>query len=230
MIVQKQICDQLISETEQSLQRMGLDLYEIMQRALAAVEKWKGYYGPFQEVWNHASNREELTAFLLTGPDPSPEEMETVLTLIRTVPYLLRRSLQDAAKSLPPPPGGRPRELRPEQCKEICLQIGQLYGQGVELRDAQKRLAQNGSGRPNHGFACVLPFPLDSDDLSSHRTADPSPVPGDTLIADGLPLRIEVINKTGGSPQPLIDVIGTAKLQTCRLVNDWSIHDHRIDV
>src|SRR5438132_12525928 len=98
MIVQKQICDQLISETEQSLQRMGLDLYEIMQRALAAVEKWKRYYGPFQEVWNHASNREELTAFLLTGPDPSPEEMETVLTLIRTVPYLLRSSLQDAAK------------------------------------------------------------------------------------------------------------------------------------
>src|SRR6266480_2815368 len=142
MIVQKQICDQLISETEQSLQRMGLDLYEIMQRALAAVEKWKGYYGPFQEVWNHASNREELTAFLLTGPDPSPQEMETVLTLIRTVPYLLRSSLQDAAKSLPPSPGGRPRELSPEQRKEICLQIGQLYGQGVELRDAQKRLAQ----------------------------------------------------------------------------------------
>ena len=124
---------------------MGLDLYETMQRAPAVVEKWKRYYGPFQEVWNHASNREELTAFLLTGPDPSPEEMETVLTLIRTVPYLLRSSLQDAAKSLPPSPGGRPRELRPEQRKEICLQIGQLYGLGVELRDAQKRMARHHS-------------------------------------------------------------------------------------
>src|SRR5438132_13624147 len=108
MIVQKQICDQLISETEQSLQRMGLDLYEIMQRALAAVEKWKRYYGPFQEVWNHAINREELTAFLLTAPDPSPEETETVLTLIMTVPSLFRRSLPDARKSSPPPPTGRP--------------------------------------------------------------------------------------------------------------------------
>src|SRR2546428_11061630 len=143
MIVQKQICDQLISETEQSFQRMGLDLYETMQRAPAVVEKWKRYYGPFQEVWNHASNREELTAFLLTGPDPSPEEMETVLTLIRTVPYLLRSSLQDAAKSLPPPPGGRPRGLSPEQSKEGCLQIGQLYGLGVELPDAQKRMARH---------------------------------------------------------------------------------------
>jgi hypothetical protein len=103
------------------------------------VEKWK-QFAPLS--WNHASNREELTAFLVTGPDPNPEEMETVLTLIRTVPYLLRGSLQNAAKSLPPSPGGRPRELRPEQRKEICLNIGQLYGLGVELRDAQKRMAR----------------------------------------------------------------------------------------
>jgi hypothetical protein len=140
--VREQLCDQLISETEQSFQKMGLDLYTIMQRAPAVVEKWKRYYGLFQQVWNHASSREELTAFLVTGPDPSPEEMETVLTLIRTLPYLLRGSLQNATKSLPPSPGGRPRELGPEQRKEICLQIGQLYGLGVELRDAQKRLAQ----------------------------------------------------------------------------------------
>jgi len=140
--VKKQLCDQLITETEQSFQKMGLDLYEIMQRAPAVVEKWKRYYGHFQQVWNHAGSREELTAFLLSGPDPSPEEMETVLTLIRTVPYLLRRSLQAATQSLPPSPGGRPQELRPEQRKEICLQIGQLYGQGIELRDAQKRMAQ----------------------------------------------------------------------------------------
>ncbi len=140
--MKKQLCDQLITETEQSFQKMGLDLYEIMQRAPAVVEKWKRYYGHFQQVWNHAGSREELTAFLLSGPDPSPEEMETVLTLIRTVPYLLRRSLQAATQSLPPSPGGRPQELRPEQRKEICLQIGQLYGQGTELRDAQKRMAQ----------------------------------------------------------------------------------------
>jgi hypothetical protein len=74
--------------------------------------------------------------------DVNPELMETVLTLIRTIPYLLRRSFQDATQSLPPSPGGRPRELLPEQCKEICLRIGQLYGVGVEVRDAQKRMAQ----------------------------------------------------------------------------------------
>jgi hypothetical protein len=119
--------------------KLGLDLYETMKRAPAFVEKWK-QFAPLS--WNHASSREELTAFLVTGPDPNPEEMETVLTLIRTVPYLLRGSLQNAAKSLPSSPGGRPRELRPEQRKEICLNIGQLYGLGVELRDAQKRMAR----------------------------------------------------------------------------------------
>ena len=140
--MKEQTCDELITETERSFQKMGLDFYETMKRAPAVVEKWRRYYGQFQQVWNHAGSREELHAFLLKGPDPSPEEMETVLTLIRTVPYLLRTSLQDARKSLPPSPGGRPRGLRPGQRKEICLQIGQLYGQGVELRDAQKRVAQ----------------------------------------------------------------------------------------
>ena len=127
--MQKQICDQLISETEQILQRMGLDLYEIMQRAPAVVEKWKRYYGPFLEVWNHASNREELTAFLLTGPDLSPEEMETVLTLIRTVPYLLRRSLQDAAKSLCRPlPAAGHGNCVPNSARRFICKLGNCTG------------------------------------------------------------------------------------------------------
>ena len=69
--------------------------------------------------------------------------MEAVISLIRTLPYLLRSYLQDTAKALPPSPGGRPQELTPEQRKEVCVRIGHLYGQGVELRDAQKRMAQH---------------------------------------------------------------------------------------
>jgi len=54
----------------------------------------------------------------------------------------LRGSLQGIAKSLPPSPGGRPREFSPQECIEVCLEIGQLYGQGVALADAQKRMAK----------------------------------------------------------------------------------------
>ncbi|MFY9561210.1 MAG: hypothetical protein WAQ52_13330 [Terriglobales bacterium] len=149
--MKKEVCDQLISEAERVCQRLGGDLYEVMNKAPQVVEKWKRYYVLAQELWKNARTREDLTAFLLSGPDPSPEELETLLTFTRTVPYILRDGLQSAAKSLPPPPGGRPRELTPQECKTICAEIGWLYGQGVELRDAQKRMAQ----RYNKGLRTI---------------------------------------------------------------------------
>ena len=140
--MKKELCDRLISETEESFYKMGMDFYETMERAPALLDKCKRYAPLFEQLWKNARSRKELTAFLLTGPDPKPEEIETVLILIRSVPYLLRTYLQDAAKELPPSPGGRPQELTPEKRKDVCLRIGQLYGMGVELRDAQKRMAQ----------------------------------------------------------------------------------------
>jgi len=140
--VKKEICDRLISECEQSFQKMGLDFYEVMKKAPEVVERWKKYYAVAQRVWSNSRSRKELTAALLAGPDPDPEEFERWLAFIRILPYFLRSSLQGIAKSLPPPPGGRPRELTPQQCMQVCLLIGQLYGQGVELPDAQRRMAQ----------------------------------------------------------------------------------------
>ena len=142
VIVKKETCDQLICECEQSFQKMDLDFYEVMTKALEVAERWKKYYPFAQEVWRNARSRESLAAALITGPDPNPEELERWLGFIRAVPYFLRSALQGIAKTLPPPPGGRPRELGPQECMEVCLQIGNLYGQGVELPDAQKRMAQ----------------------------------------------------------------------------------------
>ena len=140
--MRKEVCERIISECEQTCQKLGGDFYQVMQKAPQVVEKWKRYETIAQQVWHHASSREELTAFLLNGPEPDPQELETVLSLIRSVPYLLRSAFESAAKNLPPPPGGRPRDLTPQESKEICREIGWLYGQGVELRDAQKRMAQ----------------------------------------------------------------------------------------
>ena len=141
--MRKETCDQLINEAEQSCQKMGWDFYEIMKRAPAVVERWKRYAPLVQGFWSHATDRQQLTEFMIPEPDLSPEAVETMLTLIRTLPHLLRGYFQDAAASLPPSPGGRPRELTPEQRKEVCLRIGQLYGQGVEVRDAQERMAKH---------------------------------------------------------------------------------------
>lgn len=142
-IVRQEVCDQLISECEQTCQKMGVDFYQVMTGAPRVVEKLKGYAALFQQFWEHAGNREELAAFLLTtGPDLEPTELETVRALIRTLPYLLRGHLQGVAKRFPPSPGGRPPGLSPEQSRAVCQQIGTLFGQGVRLPDAQKRMAR----------------------------------------------------------------------------------------
>lgn len=139
--MREELCNRLIDEAEELCRTLGGDLYEVMKKAPQVVEKWKGHYLLAHEVWQHSRSREDLTAFLRSGPDPSPGELEGIITLMRTVPSLLRKSLQTAVSTLPPPPGGRPKGLTPQQCKEVCAQIGWLYGQGVEVRDAQKRMA-----------------------------------------------------------------------------------------
>ncbi len=141
--MRQEVCDQLLSECEQTCQKMGVDFYEAMKGAPRVVERLKGYATRFQQFWEHAGNREELASFLLTtGPELQPVELETALALIRTVPYLLRSQFQSVAKRLPPSPGGRPRGLSPEESRAVCQQIGTLFGQGVRLPDAQKRMAR----------------------------------------------------------------------------------------
>jgi hypothetical protein len=149
--VQEEACDKLIAAAEQFAETLGGDFYEVMKKAPRVVEKWKQHYFLAQEIWQHAQSRDELRAFLLSAPDPNPAELETYLNLLRSVPHILRKSLQTAVKNLPPPPGGRPRELAPLECQQICLEIGWLYGQGVGLGDAQKRMAQ----RYNKGLRTI---------------------------------------------------------------------------
>lgn len=136
----REFCERLVL-LEQVGQKMGIDFYETMKKAPAVVDRWKVYYSTAQEVWQNANNREEAVRFLENLPEPKPENFEKVLTFLQTLPYLLRGLLQDAAKALPPSPGGRPRGLRPEDNREVCKQIGQLYGEGVELADAKRRTA-----------------------------------------------------------------------------------------
>jgi hypothetical protein len=106
------------------------------------IERWKPYILTAQQVWQNANNRKEAVQFLLNLADPKPEEFEKVTAFLRTLPYLLRGLLQDAAKGLPPPPGGRPQGLPPDQSREVCRQVGQLYGDGIDLAEAKLRMAR----------------------------------------------------------------------------------------
>jgi hypothetical protein len=121
---------------------MGMDFYQTMKKAPAVVEKWKPYVLTAQQVWQNANTREEAIQFLLNLPDPKPEEFEKVVAFLKALPYVLRGLLQEAAKGLPPSPGGRPHGLTPDQSREVCRQIGQLYGEGVDLAEAKLRMAR----------------------------------------------------------------------------------------
>ena len=149
--MREDLCQQLIAEAEQLARILGGDFYEVMKKAPQVVEKWRRHYFLAHEIWNHASTRESLRTFLLSMPDPDPVELARWISFLRTLPHILRKDLQTAAHNLPPSPGGRPRELTPSECREICSEIGRLYGQGVKIREAQKRMAQ----RYNKGLRTI---------------------------------------------------------------------------
>ena len=140
--VKKEICEQFVTECEQAMQKMGFDLYEVMKQAPRIAERYKPYYLAAEKIWENARNREDAVRLLLDSPDLAPEKVGKVFNVIRTLPYLLRGAFQNIVRALPPSPGGRPHELTPGQRREVCSQIGFLYGQGVELADAKKRMAQ----------------------------------------------------------------------------------------
>jgi hypothetical protein len=137
----QKFCERLVLECEQVGEKMGMDFYETMKKAPSVVERWQVYFLAAQQVWQSANNREEAVRFLEKLPEPKPENFEKLLAFMRTLPYFLRAQLQAAAKDLPPSPGGRPRGLTPDQSREVCQQIGQLYGEGVDLANAKRRMA-----------------------------------------------------------------------------------------
>ena len=139
--MKRELCERVVLECEQVGQKMGMDFYQTMKKAPAVVERWKPYILTAQQVWQNANDREEAVQFLLALPDPSAEEFEKVTAFLRTLPPSARPA-KDAAKGLPSPPGGRPHGLTPKQGREVCRQIGQLYGEGVDLADAKLRMAQ----------------------------------------------------------------------------------------
>jgi len=116
--MKREFCEGGILECEELGQKMGMDFYQTMKKAPAVVERWKPYILTAQQVWQNANNREEAVQFLLALPDLSAEEFEKVTAILRTLPYLLRGLLQDAAKGLPSPPGGRPHGLTSDQSRE----------------------------------------------------------------------------------------------------------------
>jgi uncharacterized protein YoaH (UPF0181 family) len=75
--------------------------------------------------------------------EPTPEELETILERITTLIYELRGTFKDSLKALPRKPGGGRRKLLSlEQERQVCVQVGGLYAQGIGLPEAFVQVAR----------------------------------------------------------------------------------------
>jgi hypothetical protein len=89
---------------------------------------------------------EKLAAFLASAPEPSPDELERILKLMRELLPQLRQQFVSAAKVLPHSRGGAPTKLQSmEVQKGIVEEIKALRGPGVKLQDLFRRVARRHS-------------------------------------------------------------------------------------
>jgi hypothetical protein len=88
--------------------------------------------------------REDFVARLIKEPEPLT--LDAQIELIYALPGRIRKVMPGAMKEmsnvLPRDPGGRPISLDDEDARFVCEEIGRLYGRGVSLVNAQKRLSQ----------------------------------------------------------------------------------------
>ena len=80
---------------------------------------------------------------LKDGVEPTPEELQKLLTEMSKIPHRLKAPLKTLARRLPHPPGGAPRRFKTdEERKEVCAAVGTYTGEGYNLREAQTKVAK----------------------------------------------------------------------------------------
>jgi hypothetical protein len=79
---------------------------------------------------------EKLEAFWLQQPEPSPEELQKLLTFINSLVPGVRTLLTESVKELPHDRGGRPKEITStEEQQQVRKEVKGLRGPGAKLND-----------------------------------------------------------------------------------------------
>jgi hypothetical protein len=94
------------------------------------------------EGLSRTKSRDAAKSALMEGPEISPEKLEELLSFLENIPYRIREMVPEVAKNIPHEPGGRPRSLTEAKKRQVCTEIGSLYGRGVRVGIAVKRVAQ----------------------------------------------------------------------------------------
>jgi hypothetical protein len=96
----------------------------------------------FLKIGAAIESRDSAKRALMEAPEISPEQLEAVLSFLQEFPYRIREMLPEVVKTMPHEPGGRPRSLTEPGKQRACAEIALLYGQGVRVGVAIKRVAQ----------------------------------------------------------------------------------------
>jgi hypothetical protein len=91
---------------------------------------------------SRTESRDSAKRLLMEGPEISPEELEKLLSFLQEIAYRIREMLPEVAKTIPHDPGGRPISLTEAKKRQACAEIASLYGRGVGVGVAIKRVAQ----------------------------------------------------------------------------------------
>ena len=90
----------------------------------------------------HIDTEEKFESYLLSLPEPSPEQREFVMKSIRTALPQYGKLLAAKAAQFPHSPGGHPKSFSARKDREIREEIKQARGPNRKLKDIYKQLAK----------------------------------------------------------------------------------------
>jgi hypothetical protein len=128
--------DKILAATERGFQLGGFTNFESgISRACQALERWLG-------LLSRIKDRDSAKRVLMESPEVPPDQLENVLSFLQNLPYMIREVIPEVAKAIPHDPGGRPISLTEPKKRQACAEIASLYGRGVRVGVAIKRVAQ----------------------------------------------------------------------------------------
>jgi hypothetical protein len=94
----------------------------------------------FLDAMNTRQKAEDLLA---SFPDPDPRKLEKNLQEVDSFLPSVRKVLVPFAKQLPPPPGGHPRRIPPEEEPKVREEVARWFTDGYSLPKAKEKVARS---------------------------------------------------------------------------------------
>lgn len=128
-------CAKILKTLDECYSRLGVGTFRSGMRVLTkAIDEGSKH-------WRQCRSREGLEALLRREPEPTPEQLESMLKIFNLLPGAIRRCEMNHADNLPHLPGGHPAKLTQEQVEQVSKDVAQLVSEEIGTKEAQRRVA-----------------------------------------------------------------------------------------